>query len=174
MLVDRCACQKGCTGPVLRAIQRFGKLGKRAWGTVPSPDITDRTNNNMKVRAGALAWPGGPRALPCFARAAPWRLAAARWLGLNYLLSFLPALDLTSPLPLASLAPSLQDPRYFYLSFDEAGTHVGVKTFRLVVAVYDQGGRRRLAECVSPPVRVLANNDVPTGAAHIMLHAQIP
>ena len=55
--MDRHACQKGCTGPVLRAIQRFGKLGKRAWGTVPSPDITDRTNNNMKV--GGRAGRGG-------------------------------------------------------------------------------------------------------------------
>ena len=51
---------------------------------------------------------------------------------------------------------------------------MGVKTFRLVVAVYDQGGRRRLSTTISPPIRVLANNDVPTGAAHIMLHAQIP
>ncbi len=51
---------------------------------------------------------------------------------------------------------------------------MGVKSFRLVVAVYDQGGRRRLSTCVSPPIRVLANNDVPTGAAHILLHAQIP
>lgn len=54
-LVERCACQKGCTGPVVRAIQRFGKLGKRAWGTSSSPDLSDRTNNNMKV-GGVHLW----------------------------------------------------------------------------------------------------------------------
>lgn len=29
-LVQRAACCKGCTGPVVRVIQRFGKVGKRA------------------------------------------------------------------------------------------------------------------------------------------------
>jgi len=112
-LVDRCACQRGCSGPVLRPIQRYGKLGKRSWGGSPSPDLTDRTNHNMK------------------------------------------------------------DTRYMYLSFDEAGTHVSFKSFRLITAVYDSKGRH-LTSTASPPVRVLANNDVPTGAAHLQIVAKLP
>lgn len=112
-LVDRCACQRNCSGPVLRAIQRFGKLGKRSWAGSPSPDFTDRTNHNMK------------------------------------------------------------DTRYLYLSFDEAVTHVGTKFFRLVVAVQDKHGAP-LSTGASPPVRVLANNDVPTGAAHLQVLVEVP
>lgn len=112
--MDRCSCQRGCAGPVLRAIQRFGKLGKRSWGGTPTPDVTDRTNHNMK------------------------------------------------------------DMRYMYLSFDEAGTHVGCKSFRLVAAVYDENRETLLGTACSPPVRVLANNDVPTGAAHLQLMMALP
>lgn len=112
--MDRCDCQRGCSGPVLRAIQRFGKLGKRSWTASPSPDPSDKTNSNMK------------------------------------------------------------DQRYIYLSFDEAGTHVGVRSFRLVVALFDAATGAAVGTAVSPPVRVLANNDVPTGAAHIGLQLYLP
>lgn len=109
--MDRCACQRGCTGPVLRPIQRYGKLGKRSWNGTPTPD--DRTKYNMK------------------------------------------------------------DTRYMYLSFDEAGTHVNQRTFRLVVSIAYDGGRHTTTG-VSPPVRVLANNDVPTGAAHMHIMVNMP
>jgi hypothetical protein len=116
----------------------------------------------------------------------------------------------------------LQDPKYMYISLDEACTHVDAPAFRLVAAVYDSAATRLLATAVSPPVRcatvgvaaaclqafhlhsaqhqrctvarqqrclgpsaspsttlplvcsVLANNDVPTGAARIPLEAQLP
>ena len=63
----------------------------------------------------------------------------------------------TPPLP-PSLAPSLpclcvQDPRFLYVSLDEASTHVGATAFRLVAAIYTQGCRRLLATSVSPPVK---------------------
>ena len=61
-----------------------------------------------------------------------------------------------------------------YLSFDEAGTHVGCKSFRLIAAVYDENRETLLGTACSPPVRVLANNDVPTGAAHLQLMMNIP
>jgi len=61
-----------------------------------------------------------------------------------------------------------------YLSFDEAGTHVGCKSFRLIAAVYDENRTKLLGTTVSPPVRVLANNDVPTGAAHLQLMVSLP
>ncbi len=61
-----------------------------------------------------------------------------------------------------------------YLSFDEAGTHVACKSFRLVTAVYDEHRTKLLGTTVSPPVRVLANNDVPTGAAHLQLMVNLP
>ncbi|KAK2075907.1 hypothetical protein QBZ16_001243 [Prototheca wickerhamii] len=86
-LVQRAACCKGCTGPVVRVIQRFGKVGKRArGGGPPSPDDS------------------------------PLKLSAGRTGG------------------------NLKDPRFLYLSFDEAGTHVGAKTFRLILAAYDASG----------------------------------
>ncbi|RMZ54075.1 hypothetical protein APUTEX25_002652 [Auxenochlorella protothecoides] len=55
--------------------------------------------------------------------------------------------------------PVIRDPRFLYLSFDEAGTHVGAKTFRLVCALYDSDGCQVLANAASTPIRVLANND---------------
>jgi hypothetical protein len=61
-----------------------------------------------------------------------------------------------------------------YLSLDEACTHVDAAAFRLVAGVYNRQGTRLLATAVSPPVRVLANNDVPTGAAKIRLEARLP
>lgn len=112
--MSRQACHRGCSGPILRSIQRFGRLGKRSWGEVPSPDVTDRTNHNMK------------------------------------------------------------DTRYMYLSFDEAGTHVGCRYFRLIGAAYDNSDGSFLASTVSPPIRVLSNNDVPTGSAHIQLYLSLP
>lgn len=68
----------------------------------------------------------------------------------------------------------MKDMRYMYLSFDEAGTHVGCKSFRLVAAIYDENRTKLLGTTVSPPVRVLANNDVPTGAAHLQLMVNLP
>ena len=113
VLVSRAACKRGCEGPTLRAIQRFGKLGKRS-GTTPSPSPRglDRTSSNMK------------------------------------------------------------DSRYMYISLDEAVTHVGCRCFRLMSAAYNANGEV-IGANVSPPVRVLANNDVPTGAAQMELYVEV-
>ncbi|KAL4855418.1 hypothetical protein ACK3TF_003964 [Chlorella vulgaris] len=76
----------------------------------------------------------------------------------------------------AAAAPtsSKKDPRFMYLSLDEACTHVNASAFRLVAGIYNRQGTRLLATSVSPPIRVLANNDVPTGAARIKLEAHLP
>ncbi len=50
---------------------------------------------------------------------------------------------------------------------------MGARAFRLITAVYDKGGRRLLTTAASGPIRVLANNDVPTGAAHIQLQVHV-
>ena len=63
--------------------------------------------------------------------------------------------------------------RYMYLSIDEAATHVGNKRFRLVAMVYEQNGQDLIGTTCSQPIRVMANNDVPTGAAHIRLSCNI-
>lgn len=60
-----------------------------------------------------------------------------------------------------------------YLSIDEAGTHVAAKTFRLIAGVYDKAGQELLGTACCPPIRVLSNNDVPGGAAHITLSVTI-
>ncbi|KAK9817699.1 hypothetical protein WJX72_000872 [[Myrmecia] bisecta] len=65
-----------------------------------------------------------------------------------------------------------KDARYLYLAFDEAGTHVGSRNFRLLACAYDRADGRRLGTTCSPPIRVVANNDVPTGAAQF--HMDLP
>ena len=64
-----------------------------------------------------------------------------------------PALQLTSPLLPTHVSLLLQDPRFMYLSLDEACTHVDAAAFRLVIGIYDQSGSRLLGTGVSPPVR---------------------
>ena len=59
--------------------------------------------------------------------------------------------------------------RHMYCAIDEAGSHVGSKSFRLVVGVYSQTGKDLLGPACSQPIRVVANNDIPHGAAHIPL-----
>ncbi|DBB13364.1 TPA: hypothetical protein ACH3X3_005098 [Trebouxia sp. C0006] len=63
--------------------------------------------------------------------------------------------------------------RYMYCAIDEAGRHVGSKSFRLVVGVYSQTGEDLLGSACSQPIRVMANNDIPKGAAHIPLIVNI-
>ncbi|PRW39236.1 hypothetical protein C2E21_7108 [Chlorella sorokiniana] len=70
--------------------------------------------------------------------------------------------------------PARKDPRFMYLSLDEACTHVNARAFRLVAGIYNRQGSRLLGTAVSPPIRVLANNDAPTGAARIVLEATLP
>ena len=43
--------------------------------------------------------------------------------------------------------------RYMYLSMDEAGTHVGGHSFRLIVGAYDQFGDSLLGTGCSAPIR---------------------
>ncbi len=57
--------------------------------------------------------------------------------------------------------------RYMYFAIDEACNHVGSKRFRLIAGVYNQTGEELLGSGCSQPIRVLANNDIPNGAAHI-------
>lgn len=102
----RTACNRGCQGPVMRALQRFGKLGKRN-------------------KAG----------------------------------------DSQS---------SMKSPSRLYLSLDEACSHVNAKAFRLVAGLYDANTRLMLGSAVSSRIRVVANNDMQKGAAHIRLVAVLP
>ena len=59
--------------------------------------------------------------------------------------------------------------RYMYCAIDQAGRHVGSKSIRLVVGVYSQTEKDLLGSACSQPIRVMANNDIPHGAAHIPL-----
>ena len=62
--------------------------------------------------------------------------------------------------------------RFMYVSIDEAGSHVKVKHFRLLIEVQSSAGQELLGSACSQPIRVLANNDCPTGAADI--HVTVP
>lgn len=66
-----------------------------------------------------------------------------------------------------------KDARYMYVAIDEACTHIGVKSFRLVAGVYDKSCQHLLGTACSLPIRVVSNNDAPGGAAHITLSASI-
>ncbi|KAL0026118.1 hypothetical protein WJX79_001129 [Trebouxia sp. C0005] len=107
-LVTRSECSKGCQGPLLHTVRRYGSLGCRFTG--PSTQV--QTDS-------------------CFVKK--------------------------------------KQNRYMYCAIDEAGSHVGSKSFRLVVGVYSQTGKDLLGSACSQPIRVLANNDIPRGAAHIPL-----
>lgn len=132
--VQRSACKKGCEGPILRAIQRYGRLGRRSGGpetlTDDEPPATKSGRQRSKTSKAAAA-----------------ASASAR----------------------KEKDHELKDARFMYLSIDEASTHVGVRYFRLLVGVYTQDGECLLGTSVSNQIRVLANNDVPTGAAFIPL-----
>ena len=113
-LVKRGYCKRGCKGPILKAIQRFGKLGRRC------SEIWSSTNYNTKQ---------------------------------------------------LQQAANSKDHRFLFISIDEACTHVAMgdkKTrFRLLFSVDDASTGERIGSAVSAPIRVLANNDAPNGAAYI-------
>lgn len=65
---------------------------------------------------------------------------------------------------------AMKDAKYMFISIDEAGSHVRVKHFRLIAGMYGNNDTGCLGTAISGPIRVLANNDVPTGAAYIPLN----
>ncbi|DBB13393.1 TPA: hypothetical protein ACH3X3_005126 [Trebouxia sp. C0006] len=107
-LVTRSACSKGCQGPLLHTVRRYGALVRRFTG----PSEEDQH---------------------------------------------------------ASCLFQKKQNRYMYCAIDEAGSHVGSKSFRLVVGVYGQTGKDMLGSACSQPIRVMANNDIPQGACHVQL-----
>ncbi|DBB13369.1 TPA: hypothetical protein ACH3X3_005102 [Trebouxia sp. C0006] len=107
-LVKRSACSKGCQGPLLHTVRRYGALGCRFTG--PSEEVQ---HDSCVVKK--------------------------------------------------------KQNRYMYCAIDEAGSHVSSKSFRLVVGVYSQTGKDLLGSACSQPIRVMANNDISHGAAHIPL-----
>ncbi|KAL0020222.1 hypothetical protein WJX77_004654 [Trebouxia sp. C0004] len=111
--VTRDECSKGCSGPTLKTLQRFGTFGRRSNGPHPVSPSSGKAGRKAKQA------------------------------------------------------------KYMYLSIDEAATHVGNKRFRLVAMVYEQNGQDIIGTTCSQPIRVMANNDVPTGAAHIRLSCNI-
>ncbi|DBA88310.1 TPA: hypothetical protein ACH3X1_016529 [Trebouxia sp. C0004] len=111
--VTRDECSKGCSGPTLKTLQRFGTFGRRSNGPHPTS------------------------------------------------------------LSLGTAGRKAKQAKYMYLSIDEAATHVGNKRFRLVAMVYEQNGQDLIGTTCSQPIRVMANNDVPIGAAHIRLSCSI-
>jgi len=120
--VMRDRCNKKCDGPILSAIQRFGKQGR-----------------TQKSAAAAL-------------QSTPVKSSSdEKW----------------------------KDSRNLFISIDEASNHVcpyGVnkcKVFRLLFGVYDYDSKEFLGSGVSGPIRVLANNDVPKGAAAMRVQCEL-
>ena len=111
-MVTRTCCmrERRCEGPVLRAIQRFGKLGRHS----------------------------------------------------------------TQP----AAVGGLKQAKNLFVAIDEASNHVapfmGTTRFRLLIGIFEVGGRKLLGSTVSAPIRSVANNDVPLGAATIGVDCAIP
>jgi len=107
-MVTRQACKKKCTGPILRAIQRFGKMGKRC---------SESWNNTSFDQEGS------------------------------------------------------KQRNHLFIACDEACSHMAVpdkKTrFRFLFHLVNASDNSSVGSAVSPPIRVLANNDAPNGAAFI-------
>ena len=136
-LVKRKYCKRGCKGPILRSIQRFGKLGRRC------SEIWSSTNfQQVHQEQTAMQSPQG--------------YGGAKKED-------------------AKKGPS-KNHKSLFISIDEACTHVsqGDKKcrFRLLFGVTDAETGEKIGAAVSAPIRVLANNDAPNGAAYI--HMPIP
>ncbi|XRB15339.1 hypothetical protein RI054_10g51790 [Pseudoscourfieldia marina] len=163
-MVTRKCCTRGCEGRVLRPIKRYGRIGRRA-----PPNAS----------------PATPRADPNASPAAPAVVGGEsppQW---------------TPPSPM-----DRKDYKHLFVSIDEASTHVhpfhpqiqlhgahnptlagasaaaaahpSAKKFRLLVAAHDPSDNTFLGTAVSGPIRVVANNDVPKGAAVISLDVSMP
>jgi hypothetical protein len=146
-LVNRGDCNRGCQGSTLRALKRFGRLGKRTGSNCNTPRSLSgsQTNSAASTPAGGAAKGG----------------------------------------TIHRSFSNMKDCRYMYLSLDEAVTHVqskndlantsykgpDVRYFRLVCGAY--AGTDLISTSVSPPIRVLSNNDVPSGAAHIEIQLEV-
>ena len=116
-----------------------------AWASARRPRQLQRASLRWTVGARAArcacAEHAGPAAAPL-----PGRTARAGSL----------ANAVHKPRPCAPLPPTdplPQDPRFMYLSLDEACTHVGATAFRLVAGIYNRQGSRLLGTAVSPPIR---------------------
>jgi hypothetical protein len=143
-LVNREHCKRGCQGPILRALQRFGRLGKRTGSNCTTP----RSPAPGSCVNSAASTPSGT---------------------------------------IERSFSGMKDSRYMYMSFDEAVTHCGTyvedlqggkhklssssRCFRLVCGAY--AGTELISTAVSQRIRVLANNDVPGGAAHIEMRIEV-
>ena len=146
-LVNRGDCNRGCQGSTLRALQRFGRLGKRTGSNCNTPRSLSGSQNNSAASTPAGGAATGGKIDRSFS--------------------------------------NMKDCRYMYLSLDEAVTHMqpkndladtsykgpDVRFFRLVCGAY--AGTDLISTSVSPPIRVLANNDVPSGAAHIEIQLEV-
>ncbi|XRB24685.1 E2F_TDP domain-containing protein [Pseudoscourfieldia marina] len=163
-MVTRKCCTRGCEGRVLRPIKRYGRIGRRAPPNA-SP-ATPRADPNASPAAPAVVGGESPP---------QW----TQW---------------TPPSPM-----DRKDYKHLFVSIDEASTHVhpfhphiqlhgarnptlagaaaaqpSAKKFRLLVAAHDPSDNTFLGTAVSGPIRVVANNDVPKGAAVISLDVSMP
>lgn len=149
---------------MLRPIKRYGRIGRRAPPNA-SP-ATPRADPNASPAAPAVVGGESPP---------QW----TQW---------------TPPSPM-----DRKDYKHLFVSIDEASTHVhpfhphiqlhgahnptlagaaaaqpSAKKFRLLVAAHDPSDNTFLGTAVSGPIRVVANNDVPKGAAVISLDVSMP
>ena len=140
------ACTKGCQDPLLHTLRRYGAKGAASQGPPHKFSATAVLSRRSRTGDNCSRLITFDLQLRCS----------------NFVLFH-------TVLEVAKFSIAVYRYMYLYCAIDEAGSHVGSKSFRLVVGVYSQTGEDLLGSACSQPIRVMANNDVPHGAALIPL-----
>ena len=181
--VTRARCAKGCAGPILSAIQRFGKQGRtQKGGAGKEPLKPDSGQDKWKdARNLFISIDEASNHVCAFG---PNKCKVFRCVGVF-------SLDSTNGRFPANSARAnsrtFRETRNAYPFFDETRRRNDEKTTdafvrlpsppsrrdRLLFGIFSEDGDAFLGSGVSGPIRVLANNDVPKGAACLRIRCSL-
>ena len=186
--VTRARCAKGCAGPILSAIQRFGKQGRtQKGGAGKEPLKPDSGQDKWKdARNLFISIDEASNHVCAFG---PNKCKVFRCVGVFSL-----AVDSTNGRFPANAARAnsrtfreTRNAYPFFFFFDEKRRRNDEKTTdafarlpsppsrrdRLLFGIFSEDGDAFLGSGVSGPIRVLANNDVPKGAACLRIRCSL-
>lgn len=176
--VTREQCTKGCKGPLIRGLQRFGRLSRRSLSQC-SPSMSGQAGETpLKLTPSQNPTPSPLPPSPIHALPASSPAPA----GTSGTPGGTPGgsgSGLGTPAGGSSNAEGWKEPRHLYIAIDEASTHVigpayhGTTKFRLLLAFYSDR-EQFLGTALSTGIKVVANNDAPRGAASIQVPCHLP
>ena len=174
--VTRARCAKGCAGPILSAIQRFGKQGRtQKGGAGKEPLKPDSGQDKWKdARNLFISIDEASNHVCAFG---PNKCKVFRCVGVF-------SLDSTNGRFPANSARAnsrtFRETRNAYPFFPTKATDAFVRLpsppsrrDRLLFGIFSEDGDAFLGSGVSGPIRVLANNDVPKGAACLRIRCSL-